>query len=200
MQHSKVVVLAVAVSIATWACASSPTSTGEQGSNLDDGPSSPSSTSGAPKSPTPSSSNSAGNGSTTTPSAVPPPTTQLDAGADGGDDDDDACSAACAQQNPAGAKTYDDLQAALTACQCAASVCGTQCGQTSACTDDGPDPQEGDACSTCLAGSPAAQCEAQQESSCKADAQCAAASACIDKCGDDDDDDDNGATPPATTP
>jgi hypothetical protein len=94
----------------------------------------------------------------------------------------DTCYAACAQEHPAGFKMANDLDAQLTACTCAATACGSQCGSSMLCSNDPKASVPSDACTECFFNGPAADNCLNQTDGCSANQDCAAAQKCMDAC------------------
>ncbi len=152
----------IVASVIVWGCSAAPPGPLERSNDESKSPASNES-----KAPSSSSGSQSGSSSTPTPPPATPGTCSAAQGAD-------ACYACCEEKNPGAdiaAEVWFD-------CACQPAVCGTQCAQT-VCSDNPTDPADGDACATCLENS-AAQCDAQAETACAADAGCTAAMQCME--------------------
>ena len=89
----------------------------------------------------------------------------------------DACFACCEAKAPGGAKVFDD---AFRGCACKADACAEACAE-SECAAEPEDPEDGDACATCLDAQ--TDCEQAADDACAANAACAALADCIETSG-----------------
>lgn len=175
MRHSKPAAVIAVASFVLWACSTAPST-----SSRDDDHSA--GTTKRETSETEGTTTGKGNDGTSSQPGTPGP--QAPGGACTPAQGEDACYACCEAKHPAGAEVIEQLVEAWVACACAPTACAKQCAAT-ACSEDGMDPVEGDACDQCLLNT---GCDDQFESACQADAACAELETCASSCFPEEDD------------
>jgi hypothetical protein len=165
MRHRTLWIIAVA-SVSIWACSTPPAANDGLGDDVaDDDDNDTSNDDGNDENKDPPPTTSTVDSGTTTP--------DTGAGTCSRAQGVDACYDCCDALHPGGEDTYFQ---AFFDCACQPSVCGDECGST-ACSRNGPNPVDGDACDTCLDQADA--CYDEANTACDANAACVAGSQCI---------------------